>query len=576
MNSIPASQLLNVVPGVLGAGGSPLSLNSIFLSENNAIPIDETVGYTVLSFPTLEAVEDFFGPSSDEAQVAGIYFSGFTNSTTLPGLLYFTRYNSAAVGAYLRGGALTLTLAQLQALSGTIIASIDGRVTTSANIDLSSATSFTNAATLITQGLQTPGGIFSGTATQAGNTLTIDTVVSGAVHVGDTVVGAGIGPAVITAFLTGTGGTGTYTVDTTETVTPAEAITVSSPATVTWDAQRAAFLINSPTTGADSTLDSFATGTLAAGLNLQAAQGAVLSQGADVATPAAVLGDVVNQTQNWALFMTLTEYDTDAKVAFANWANTSNQRYAYVGWDTDILPTQGAAPTSFAVLTRTYNGRIAHWGLAGANGARAKAAFWCGAAASINFAEANGRITFAYKSQAGLVPDVTDATIATNLLANGYNFYGAYATANDQFQFLQNGSISGTWKWADAYVNQIKLNSDLQLALMTLMTQAKSIPYVTRGYDRLRAALLGPINAALNFGSIVAGVTLSAAQRAQVNTAAGNNPTVAGVLQSRGWYLQILDADPVTRGERGSPPMTLWYTDGGSIQKINLASIDVQ
>jgi hypothetical protein len=358
-------------------------------------------------------------------------------------------------------------------------------------------------------------------------------------------------------------------------VTPAAAATVTAAVTATWDAQRSAFLINSATTGADSTADAFATGTLATGLNLQAAQGAVLSQGAAPATPAVVLGDVVNQTQNWALFMTLVEYDTATKVAFADFANTSNQRYAYVGWDTDILPTQGAAPASFAVLTATYNGRIAHWGLAGATGARAKGAFWCGMVAAINFSETNGRITAAYKSQAGLVPDVTDATVANNLLANGYNFYGAYATANDQFQFLQNGSISGNWKWADAYVNQIKLNSDLQLALVTLMTQAKSVPYVTRGYDLLRAACLGPINAALNFGSIVAGVNLSPSQRQQVNTAA-NSPNVASVLQSRGWYLQILDADPVTRGERGSPPMTLWYTDGGSIQKINLASIDVQ
>jgi hypothetical protein len=575
MNSIPASQLVNVIPGVLGAGGSPLSLNSVFITENSAIPIDADVGYSVMSFPTLEAVQDFFGPSSDEATVAATYFAGFTNATTLPGLLYFTRYNPTAAGAYLRGGALALTLTQLQALSGTIIVSIDGRVTTSANVDLSSATSFTNAAVLLTTGLQTTGGIFTGQATQAGNTLTVTSVGSGALHIGDTVTGASIGPATVTAFLTGTGGTGTYTVSTTETVAVAETVTVSSTATVTWDAQRDAFVVNSATTGATSTLDGFATGTLAASLNLQAAQGAVLSQGAAAATPAAVLGDVINQTQNWALFMTLVEYATDVKVAFADWANTSNQRYAYVGWDTDILPTQGAAPTAFAPLTATYNGRIAHWGLAGATGARAKGAFWCGMVAAINFAETNGRITAAYKSQAGLVPDVTDATIANNLLLNGYNFYGSYATANDQFQFLQNGSISGNWKWADAYINQIKLNSDLQLALVTLMSQSKSIPYVTRGYDLLRAACLGPINAAVNFGSIVAGVNLSPSQRQQVNTAAGN-PNVASVLQSRGWYLQILDADAVTRGERGSPPMTLWYTDGGSIQKINLASIDVQ
>ncbi len=572
--TIPASELVQVVPGVLGAGGNPLSLNSLFLTENASLRIDEDVGYLVQQFATLESVQDFFGPSSEEANVAAIYFNGFQNSSTLPGLLYFVRYNPTAAAAYLRSGALSLTLAQLQALSGTIIVSIDGRVTTSANIDLSSATSFSNAAALIQAGLRVAGGIFSGTATQATDQLTVATVVSGALHIGDVVTGASIGPATITAFGTGTGGVGTYTISTSETVAVAEAVTVSSLATTTYDAQLDAFVIGSATMGATSTLDSYATGTLAAGLDLQAAQGAVLSQGAAAATPAAVLGDVIGQTQNWALFMTLVEYSTDEKVAFADWANTSNQRYAYVGWDTSVLPAQGAAPTSFGVLTKTYNGRIALWGVTGATGARAKAAFICGTTAAINFDEANGRITYAYKSQAGLVPDVTDATVAANLLLNGYNFYGAYATANDQFQFLQDGQISGAWNWIDPYVNQIKLNSDLQLAFMTLLTQAKSIPYVTRGYDMLRAAALGPIQAALNFGSIVAGVTLSPSQRQQVNTAAGQG--VADVLQSRGWFLQILDANSVTRGLRGSPPCTLWYVDGGSIQKINLASIDVQ
>lgn len=574
MNSIPASQLVNVVPGVLGAGGNPLSLNSVFLTENASVPIDATLGYVVLSFPTLESVQDYFGPSSDEATVAATYFNGFQNASTLPGLLYFTRYNPAAAAAYLRSGALSLTLAQLQAFSGTLIVSIDGRVTTSANIDLSTATSFSNAAALIQTGLRVVGGIFSGTATQLGTTMTVSAVTSGALHVGDTVGGPNIGPATVVAILTGTGGIGTYTISTTETVAAPETVTVSSLATVSYDAQLDAFVIGSATTGATSTLDSYATGTLAANIKLQSAQGAILSQGAAAATPAAVLTDVVQQTQNWALFMTLVEYATNVKVAFADWANTSNQRYAYVGWDTSVLPAQGDAPTSFGALTETYNGRIAVWGAAGATGARAKAAFICGTTAAINFDETNGRITYAYKSQSGLVPDVTDAATAANLLSNGYNFYGSYATANDQFQFLQDGQISGAWNWIDAYVNQIKLNSDFQLAFMTLLTQSKSIPYVTRGYDSLRAAALGPIQSGLNFGSIVAGVNLSASQRQQVNTAAGAN--VADVLQSRGWYLQILAANSVTRGLRGSPPMTFWYTDGGSIQKINLASIDVQ
>lgn len=568
MNSIPASELVNIVPSVLGAGGNPLSLNSVFLSPNNALPIDASLGYVVMAFPTLAAVKAFFGQTSPEADAAAIYFAGFTGATALPGNLYFVRYNTAAVPAYLRGGALALTLAQLQALSGTLIVSIDGRVYTSANIDLSTATSFSNAASLVQTGLNTTGNVFAGTASQAGTTLTVTAVTSGALHVDDAVVGANISGTVV-AQLSGTpGGVGTYQLSSTATQS-AEAVTVTATAAVSWDSQRSAFVITSPTTGAASTLDSYATGTLAASLRLASGTSAVLSQGAAIATPTAVLDDVVNQTQNWVFFMSIAAMTTDENVAFAAWANASNQRYGFVGWEETAEPTEGPAPTSFGALTASNEGRVALWSPVD------KAAFICATTASINFAETNGRITYAYKSQAGLAPDVVDATVAANLLANGYNFYGAYATANDQFQFLQNGQISGTWKWIDSFVNQVKLTSDLQLSILYGLSRTKSVPYVTRGYDLIRSWVLDPINRFINFGGIVAGVTLSASQRAQI-TAATNNPTVADVLQSRGWYLEILDADPTVRANRGSPPMRLWYMDGGSIQKINLAAINVQ
>lgn len=579
MNSIPASQLVNVIPSVLAAGGNPLSLNAIMLTDDTSIPIG-----TVQGFATLEDVQDWFGPTSIEAALAAVYFSGFDGATTLPGLLYFAQYNAGAVSAYLRSGSLaSMTLAQLQALSGTLIIAINGETVTSANINLAGATSFTNGAALIQTGLQTPGGIFNGLGTiddgagGAGNTLTITTVTSGAVHVGDTVTGGSIAPGTtITAFLTGTGGLGTYTVSgAAQDYNPGGAVQVSSTATVTYDAQLHEFIVHSPTTGATSTM-AFATGTLAAGIKLQAAQGAVLSQGAAAATPAGVMAGIVGVTQNWATFMTIFEPDTDDKLLFAEWVQTTNERFAYVAWDSDVTPLAGAAPASFGaqVVAAEMDGIFPIYEPATDEGNGRKAAFVCGCAASIDFTQPNGRITFAYKGQAGLVADITDATEAVNLQDNGYNYYGAWATANDRFVNLQRGTTPGQWKFFDAYINQIWLNSELQLAFMVLLTSIRSLPYNATGYNLLRAAALDPIQAALTAGVIQPGITLSNSQKAQVNTAADDN--IADTLQTAGYYLQILDASPEVRAVRGSPPMTLWYTDGGSIQNIELASIDVQ
>lgn len=580
MNSIPASQLVNVIPSVLAAGGNPLSLNAVMLTDDASIPIG-----AVQAFATLEEVQDWFGPTSIEAALAQVYFSGYDGALTLPGTLYFAQFNEAPVGAYLRSGSFAgVPLSAIQALSGTIVVMIDGRTVTSANINLAGATSQTNAAALVQTGLQTPDGVFAGTATiddgagAAGNTLTVTAVTSGSLAVGDTVAVTGGNPAQITALGTGTGGVGTYTIGgAPQLVTPAAAATVASTATVTYDAQLARFVIHSPTTGALSTI-AFATGTLAPGLKLQAAQGAVLSPGAAAQTPAGMMLAVTNVTQNWATFMTVMELDTATMMDFAQWVQGTNDRYAYVGWYSDVTPLNGPAPASFPGLVSAadMSGVIPIYEPATDDGNGRKAALICGIAGSIDFDQPNSRLTFAYRGQGGLVADITDATVAKNLEANGSNFYGAYATANDRFVNLQRGVMPGPWKFIDPYINQIWLNSELQLALMQLMVSARSIPYNTTGYNMIRSAMLDPVQRALLNGVIRPGVTLSNAQRASINADVAPLAGVPEIIQTLGYYIQILDASPAVRAVRGSPPIRFWYTDGGSIQNIELASINVQ
>jgi len=564
-NSIPASQLVRVTPSVLSAGGEALDLNSIFLSQDTAVPVGQ-----VLAFPTLQSVSDFFGASSDEYALAAVYFGGFSGSSILPSKLYFARWNSGSIAAYLRSGSLaSLTLSQLQAFSGTLIIDVNGEEVTSASINLASATSFTNAAALITAGLQTVGGIFTGVASQTSTNLTVESVSSGKLHVGNSVLLDGATSVTIVSQTSGTpGGIGVYVVSASGSHASVSA-TVTSTVACAYDSQRHAFVVTSPTTGVNSTID-YATGTLATNVKLTEATGAIISNGSAAAVAATLLDNITQITQNWALFMTVWEPDLAGKEAFAAWVATSNSRYGYVAWDTDEGPTASENDSGcFAQLTINDNGVIPVWGPAD------KAAFICGATAAINFDETQGRITYAYKAQSGLTPDVTDATVAANLLSNGYNFYGNYSTANQAFTFLQNGQCSGDWNWIDSFVNQIKLNSDLQLAFMDLFASIKSVPYNQRGYNLLRAAASDPINAALNFGSIQPGVELSARQIAEIDTAAGQTGVGRAVV-TNGYYLQIKPAVASVRVDRGSPPMTLWYADGGSIQKIELASIDVQ
>lgn len=566
--TIPASLYVTVNPGVIGAGGNPLALNGVCISPNILIPTN-----SVESFASPAAVSSFFGPASDELTFANTYFLGNDNSTLKPGTLFFAPFNTVDRAAWIQSGSFAgVPLATLQAFSGSLTITVDGVVRTAASINLSSATSFSNAATAIQTALNTGLATIatSSAASIAGTTLTVGGTITGAFAAGQTVVGSGVtANSVILSQLTGTtGAAGTYKLSQTSTVSTEAMTTTATPVVVTFSSVNSCFVITSGATGLASTIG-YATGTISANLELTAVTGAILSQGAVQDTPTSAATNIAANTQNWFAFTTLIEPSFNHKILYAQWTNAQNQRYAYVGWDTDIQATVNGNTSSFGAVVKAaqYNGTMALYNTV------ALAAFTLGMFASINFNQQNGRIATAYKKQSGLAATVTNMQIAVNLVANGYSYYGAVATANTQFNFFYNGQISGQWLWADSYADQVYLNSQFQLALLELLTAVNSIPYNENGYSLIRAAMTDPIQSALNSGIIRKGIVLSAAEKAEVDQAAGLS--VSGIIQTEGYYLQILDPGAQVRGNRGTPVINFRYTDGGSVQQITLASIDI-
>lgn len=569
MSTIPQSAIVNITPNVLGTGGSGLDLVGLLLSTSERVPIG-----TVQAFANNTDVGDYFGPASSEAAAAAIYFGGFDNSNTKPGSVLYAQYNTDDVEAFLRGGSLAgMTLTQLQAVNATLNVTIDGVLKTG-TVNLSAATSFSNAALLIADALGLVGEqTATFTASIAATTMTVTAVATGALAVGEVVQGSGVTSGTyITALGSGTGGTGTYTVSHTQTV-GSEAMTADSPA-VAFDAVTSAFIIYSGTDGASSTI-TYGTGTAATNLKLTLVTGAVTSQGAVVAAPIAFMNAIAGVTQAWATYALLFDPDNGGnanKLLFAQWTDQQNDRYAFSCWDTDATPFVTNPATSslgYLIAQAGYSGTMVF-----ASPDFNLAVFACGVAASVDFAQTNGRTTFAFRQQGGLAATCTTQSAMNNLIANGYNFYGAYGTARSVNTYLYDGQISGDFAWGDSFINQIWLNNSFQETLTDLLLVAKSIPYNAAGNAQIAAALADDINAGLNFGAFRAGVILSSSQAAQVNAAAGVN--ISDTLFIQGWYLQILAASPTVRAARGSPPMTFWYMDGESVQKINMTSVNVQ
>lgn len=336
-------------------------------------------------------------------------------------------------------------------------------------------------------------------------------------------------------------------------------------AIVEYSSQFQAFTITGGTAG-DGQEVSYATGSGAEILGLSLEHGAVLSQGMTALSEAGNMEAILKVTQNWVSFTTVWRPEKEDMTAFAQWSSSKGVAYLYVLWDDDNNLVQPGNVNNIAVVLDELNlsGVTAEWGSAD------YAAFVLAMGASIDFNRRQGAITTAFKSQAGLAANVDDSVDAVNLTAKNVNFYGNYATRNDNFVFHYPGNMFGEYRWIDNYLNAIWLNNALQVALMAGLKQSPRTPYTEQGYALVRSWMQDPVNRALNNGVIDPGLNLSELQKSQINREAGLN--IVPYVEQDGYYIQVLDPGPNARINRESPIVNLWYAYGGSINRLVVAS----
>lgn len=237
MGTIPVSpEIINVLPSVLSAGGGSVDLSNVLLTKNTRVPIG-----TVATFSDKTQVGAYFGLSSPQYAYSAVYFGGYDGATKSPGALLMTQYNPASVAAWLQGGNVsTLSLLQIQGLSGAFSVVVDGHTWATANVSLAAATSPSNAATLITNAIigtppeaaEITGAIAPATAvftaSIAGDVMYVTVVASGVIVPGAEISGTDVtADTVIDKQLSGTaGGVGSYAVNITQ-ITASTAVTAA-------------------------------------------------------------------------------------------------------------------------------------------------------------------------------------------------------------------------------------------------------------------------------------------------------------------------------------------------------------
>ena len=492
--AIPASHIVNVLPRVITGGSADLELNGLLLTDNDII----SASTLVLSFPSARAVGAYFGTDSVEFGAADVYFTSFNNKFTAPKAFFVARRIAEDAAAWLRGAKFTSTLTALKAVTdGAFVISVDNTAQTVSLVDLSTATSLSNVAALITAKM-------------------------------------------------------------------------NGAAAVTYSSLTGAFTITSGTTGATSEVgyaSAPTTGTdLSALLNLTQALGAVQSVGMDAMSESEQMTAILAKTQNWVSFTTAWEADVDEALAWAAWSS-ANYGWLYIPYSTSPTMTSpdSAADMASAIKAAGYD----HTAVIA--GSLEYACFVMGVVASIAWERVNGTITAAFKKQSGLAPRVMDEGTASILEEKKCNYFGNFATRNAEFVFLFPGCLSASdYGYIDPYINAVWFNNRLQVALMDGITRAGRVPYNYRGYTMIKAWMMDPIKSALNNGAIEPGVVLSERQKSEVMQEAGLD--ISQELFTQGYYTQVLDPGAAVRAQRGSPVISIWYTYGGAVQKIDVAS----
>lgn len=616
---IPASQIVEVNPRVVTPGGSDLEFNALFLSESGVIPLSQFV----LAFTSATDVGNYFGLDSNEYKLSATYFQGFNNSQAKPSALLFAPLLNAAQPAFVRGGALGKSaLDTLNTItSGTFSITLAGRNCQLSGLNFAAATSMSAVASIIQTALQaaTNANVTSATASYSTDHFVITagangedatfSAASGAVAVA---LGLDAASATVSAGDSGTpasltGGTTIATVASLQAITDgamsitingftveltgldfsgisayadaatiletaiqgAWASTAVTDATVSYSSVFDAITVTSGLAGEDESI-AYPSGTVTTALLMDTAQnGAVLSAGSSQLSAQANMDACTDVTRNFVTFMSIPKLSEQEVIDYSAWAASQGVNYLHVFWD-DSIGNTAASPTGTIAqaLTDANAGSVC-----GIYGDARYAAFICSCAASIAYDKEAGTITFAFKGQSGLGANVTNGSVANTLNNIGLNFVGNYATRNDNFVFLANGEMWGDWKWIDTYLNAVWLNNALQVACMNGFANNLRVPYTEEGYTIVRSWCMDPINRALISGVIEPGVTLAEAQKAQLQREAGKD--ISQQLYSDGYYLKVEDPAPAVRQQRGTPDASLWYTYGGAIHKLEIASTAV-
>lgn len=459
-----------------------------------------------VEFEDIESVGSYFGTDSEEYARAQFYFGWISKNITTPEKISYARYNSSAVAPQIYGDK-------------------------SISQALGSYTSITAGTFILSMGLNTEG---------LPETETVGPInFSGAGSL------SAVAALIQTAVRTFPG-------------------TLWTAATVTWDSVRGSFnLVGGATGDAEISVTAGTGGSdVAAQLGWLSA-GTILSNGADAHSITDTLSLSAQASNNFGSFLFMSTLTQNQIVEAATWNDTQNVRYMY------LVPVTASNAAAISAATFAYSGTAVT--LSPVTGEYAEMA--PGMVLAATDYEARGSVqNYMFQIFPGLTATVTDTSTSDTYDALRVNYYGNTQTAGQILNFYQRGTLTGASQDPvdqNVYANEMWLKDAAGAAIMSLLLSLSKVSANKYGVSQILTILQGPINLALNNGTISVGKPLNSTQKLFITQVTGDD-TAWQQVQNIGYWRGCVVESFVTEDNRTEwrAVYTLIYSKDDDIRKV--------
>lgn len=611
---ISQSRYISIVSGV--GGGAAVAQRQLIMravTQNSVLPPG-----LVAQFANSNSVGAYFGTSSEEYKRAQAYFAFVSKNVNSPKLISFARWVSTAIAPMIVGDTITKILSTFTAFTnGTLTINNGGVSSQISGINLSSATTLTQVASLLQTALQAAGVIIPApgnpvTGTTAGGTLAGATYYVKTTYVN--ALGETIGSAEVTQVValnnlltvtspgaqagatgynvyvsTATGtetkqnaspiniGTG-WTLPTTGLIAGAALPTSNTTgnaqltnASVSFNTNTNQYVLTGSTPGS-GTLSASPTGLstdLSAALGWTTG-GTVLVAGQAAQTAAAAIAASAAISNNFGSFVFCTPATAMSNsdiTAVAQWVDAQNNMYMYslatslANLQTLFALISGYSGVALNVLSTTQTNDFVEQSP-------------CEILAATDYSRAGASQNYMYYQFPTRNTTVTDDNTANIVDAARGNYIGATQSAGQTLAFYQRGVLCGGSQAAvdmNTFANEMWLKAAFTAQFMSLFLNVPEVPADDSGAAMLLGVMTPTIATAKTNGVISVGKPLSAVQQQYITSITGDS-TAWRQVQTLGYWLSITFSSQTNSNSN----LTEWvanyqfvYSKSDAIREVN-------